>query len=142
MGNGNKIQLLQFVGTGFEGETVLALLKSKLSSELTPSANEFAELTVRSLAPCRTCITLVSEKSTTEIIEPSGSIAEGEMFELLSKVSSVGKVGGLAIMGSMPPGCPDSTYSSIVSESCDKRSRVRLSLSYFHISFHVEISWI
>lgn len=104
---------------------MLQLLKSKLSCENANIISNVDTLTVRSLSPCRTCITLVSEKSTTEIIEPSGRIAEEEMVALLSKVSSVGKVGGLAIMGSMPPGCPDSTYSSIVSEACDRGSRVR-----------------
>lgn len=104
---------------------MLQLLKSNLSCEKANAIKNY-DMTVRSLSPCRTCITLVSEKSTTEIIEPSGKIEEEEMVALLSKVSSVGKVGGLAIMGSMPPGCPDSTYPSIVSVACDRGSRVRL----------------
>eukprot|EP01036_Dinobryon_divergens_P027548 gene27548-36343_t len=123
IGNGNKFELLQFIGTGFEGDTVLQLLKSNLSCEKANAIKNY-DMTVRSLSPCRTCITLVSEKSTTEIIEPSGKIEEEEMVALLGKVSSVGKVGGLAIMGSMPPGCPDSTYPSIVSVACDRGSRV------------------
>ena len=32
--------------------------------------------------------------------------------------------GGVAVMGSMPPGCPPDLYASIISKSCDQHSKV------------------
>ena len=130
MGNGKKFQILQFIGTGSEGNRLLELLGSLLSDENEPVNTAVSQLSIRSSTPCRICSTLVSESSTTEIIEPSGQISEEEISLLLRKVSEIGSVGGLAVMGSMPPGCPETLYSSIASIACDGRSRVTISHLY------------
>jgi len=60
----------------------------------------------------RTCTSIVSDTSTTELIEPSGTITKRELNELLDKLSNC-KAEALCVMGSMPPGCPENTYADI-----------------------------
>ena len=74
----SPFSLLQFLGTGPEGDTLSNLL-NKMSN------NKFDfQYTVRTSSPCRTCITLVDPLNcvapeSTEIIEPSGLISEQEV---------------------------------------------------------------
>jgi fructose-1-phosphate kinase PfkB-like protein len=122
MGNAERFELLQFVGNGFEGDTVLQLIDAKKS--LIGSIEYTRKFTVRPTTPCRTCITLVSPLSTTEIVEPSGSVSQQDVNQLLSTLELAGKVGGLAVMGSMPPGCPPKLYADIINQACDSGSQV------------------
>ena len=130
-----ETKLLQFVGHGAEGDTLLAILEQVVS----PSNL----LTVRTKGRCRTCITLIDQSSnkSTELIEPSDNISEMEVIELLQLAHAVcnklsndinennieaAKVAGLAIMGSLPPGVSTDTYAQIVSRVCDCNSRIIL----------------
>ena len=64
--------LLQFLGSGSEGDALAALLHQL---PLQKSSNTIdSDLSIRTTAPCRTCITLVDKVKgeATEIIEPSG----------------------------------------------------------------------
>ena len=36
------------------------------------------------------------------------------------------KVGGVAVMGSMPPGCPVDLYSKILGRVCDSETKVAI----------------
>jgi hypothetical protein len=69
-------------------------------------------LTVRTASGMRTCTSIVASDTTTELVEPSGTIAENEMEELMGKLEKV-QASALCIMGSMPPGCSDDTYAKI-----------------------------
>jgi fructose-1-phosphate kinase PfkB-like protein len=101
------MQLAQFVGVGAEGDTVHTMLEELLGK---PAMG----LTVRTASGMRTCTSIVGSDSTTELVEPSGTIAEDEMEELMSKLQKV-QASALCIMGSMPPGCSDDTYAKIYS---------------------------
>jgi fructose-1-phosphate kinase PfkB-like protein len=99
------MQLAQFVGGGAEGETVHNMMEELLGE---PAMG----LTVRTASGMRTCTSIVGSDTTTELVEPSGTIAEDEMEELMSKLQEV-QASALCIMGSMPPGCSDDTYAKI-----------------------------
>jgi fructose-1-phosphate kinase PfkB-like protein len=105
--NGN-VQLAQFIGTGPEGDQVDIMLRDLLG-------DNSMGLTVRpETSGMRTCTSIVASDSTTELVEPSGTILSSEMDELYSKIrSNPNKVMALCFMGSMPPGCPETTYSDI-----------------------------
>ena len=80
--------LLQFLGTGAEGDALENLLQKLTSSQesssssstststSTSTSNVFStsSLSVRTAVPCRTCVTLVDtvKGEATEIVEPSG----------------------------------------------------------------------
>jgi fructose-1-phosphate kinase PfkB-like protein len=98
-------QLAQFVGGGAEGDTVQTMLEELLGK---PAMG----LTVRTASGMRTCTSIVGSDTTTELVEPSGTIAEDEMEELMGKLQKV-QASALCIMGSMPPGCSDDTYAKI-----------------------------
>lgn len=126
-------KLLQFLGSGSEGDM--------LSSLLVERANVDPEFSVRSSSSCRTCITLLDESKNiaTEIIEPSGRITEEEinlMYSLLNDVYRISttatsssstisnSINGLAAMGSIPPGCPGDIYANIIALTCNTQSKV------------------
>ena len=69
---GNSISLVQFLGQGPEGDYLSRLLREKTASS---AHTDYSDLSTRTIAPCRTCITLVDNSSNevTEIIEPSGT---------------------------------------------------------------------
>lgn len=118
--------LLQLLGKGAEGDQVLELLRPLIDKKM-------EKLSVRPSIRCRTCITLVDpvKQETTEIIEPSDPMAIEEVEYMINTVTEtfvVDKVGGIAIMGSMPPGCPPTTYRSVVSATCDVNSKVILNV--------------
>ena len=57
--------------------------------------------------------------------EPSGKITPAEIDRLLLLLAGTSnRVGGLAIMGSMPPGCPSDLYASVIKLTCDSQSKV------------------
>ena len=118
--NDNKVLLAQFLGQGAEGEQVSNILKKQhgLSDALT----------IRNLAPLRTCTTIVGESEATELVETSGEVTPTEMKALQDKVDELTNTGGKAncicIMGSMPPGCHDDTYADLTSRLADKESLV------------------
>jgi fructose-1-phosphate kinase PfkB-like protein len=118
--------LLQFVGSGGEGDTLIKLLH-----QLGSNISDINDFSIRTVSSCRTCITLIdkSTEEVTELIEPSGAIEPSEIEEMFSKLSSSfdhrNKVGGIAVMGSSPPGCPSSLYSDIIRLVCDNQSKVR-----------------
>jgi fructose-1-phosphate kinase PfkB-like protein len=99
------MQLAQFVGCGAEGDTVHTMLEELLGE---PAMG----LTVRTASGMRTCTSIVGSHATTELVEPSGTITEGETEELMGKLQKV-QASALCIMGSMPPGCSDDTYAKI-----------------------------
>lgn len=99
------MQLAQFVGGGAEGDTVNTMLKELLGEPA-------MRLTVRTASSMRTCTSIVGSDATTELVEPSGTIAKDEMGELMGKLQKV-QASALCIMGSMPPGCSDDTYAKI-----------------------------
>ena len=130
------IRLVQFLGNGFAGDTVCAMLRGRLGVE----ATEFT--TVRTRSELRTCTSIVAADETTELVEPSGEIAGDELKELLalfdtrgtvdstvnsngnnnsnspdtdtaSATTATAKARSLCIMGSMPPGCPEDTYAKL-----------------------------
>eukprot|EP01039_Chlorochromonas_danica_P001840 gene1839-2013_t len=124
-----KTGLLQFIGSGCEGDTLLSMLENLLPGCLHPSPQL---LTVRTKGRCRTCITLIEEKSkhhSTELIEPSPAILHEEETVLLDLVSTsyaTRKVGAIAFMGSLPPNVSKDIYASIITRSCDSSSKVIL----------------
>jgi fructose-1-phosphate kinase PfkB-like protein len=99
------LQLAQFVGSGAEGDTVYTMLEELLGESA-------MGLTVRPASGMRTCTSIVGSDTTTELVEPSGTIAEEEMEEFMSKLQGV-QASALCIMGSMPPGCSSDTYAKI-----------------------------
>ena len=165
-------QLLQFLGSGAEGDALAHLLATRAQVD--------TKYSIRSRSTCRTCLTILEEGSShaaaaTEIIEPSGVITEDEVSEMYAVVSdnylslqssssaaaadeSTGvslpssssssssvestAVQGLAIMGSMPPGCPGDLYSNLIALTCDDSSKVRPDLILYSlciISIHPSI---
>lgn len=101
-----NVQLAQFVGKGPEGDVVFDLLEKRLGKEA-------MELTVRPRSSLRTCTTIVASDVSTELVEPSDPIEPEELAELMTKLGSETAAATLCIMGSMPPGCPSTTYASI-----------------------------
>lgn len=116
--DGDAVILTQFIGQGGEGDLVLSELKQRRLSDA---------LTIRNGAPLRTCTTIVSDECATELVENSGTISKEEMGELFGRVESLtkdGKAGCLCIMGSMPPGCDQDTYSELTKRLIDDNSLV------------------
>jgi fructose-1-phosphate kinase PfkB-like protein len=103
-----NVQLAQFIGTGPEGDQVDTMLRELLGDDA-------MALTVRPKnSGMRTCTSIVATDSTTELVEPSGSILSFELDELHKKIrSNPNQINALCFMGSMPPGCKESTYSDI-----------------------------
>lgn len=103
------LQLAQFIGSGPEGDIVWNLLEQRWG-------HDALKMSVRPSSALRTCTSIVACDETTELVEPSGIIKGDEMEQLLKHVEqhvTQQSVSALCIMGSMPPGCPDETYSSI-----------------------------
>jgi fructose-1-phosphate kinase PfkB-like protein len=123
--------LAQFLGTGAEGDQLAGLLQELAGAE---GVGELNQLTVRTSARLRNAITLLSPgpDDTTEIVEPSGSVSEEELEKMRAALtrSFGGGVGrgspGIAVMGSMPPGCPALLYAELVKLCADKQSAVVL----------------
>lgn len=109
-----QIRLAQFLGMDPAGDQVCAMMQQQ---QLLPLALEqSSSLTVRVQSPLRVCTSIVTEDSTTELVEPSGNIQPGEIQALMNKLrnpsSSTAKA--LCIMGSLPPGCSEtSTYADM-----------------------------
>lgn len=110
------LRLAQFIGTGSEGDFVWNLLQQRWGKEA-------LEISVRPATPLRISTSVVTCDETTELVDPSGIITKEEMKKLLDSLEhlvmtatqkqSSSIVSALCIMGSMPPGCPDETYSLI-----------------------------
>lgn len=102
------LKLAQFVGTGYEGDQVYNMLENILGPEA-------LELTVRpTTSGMRTCTSIVASDTTTELVEPSGTIIDHDMKELFIKLNQLKRqVSAICFMGSMPPGCPETTYADI-----------------------------
>lgn len=121
--------LAQFLGSGAEGDQLLTLLAS-LTLKSDPHYNP-AQLTVRTSSRLRNAITLLNPPpaDATEIVEPSGSILQSELQQLKSTFSnqfSNTPAPGVAVMGSMPPGCPTSYYCDLLSLCTSPQSKVLL----------------
>ena len=117
--------ILQLLGRGAEGDVLLAAIK-KLQPHTFMNA-----LSIRTEAPCRVCVTLVDtvKGEATEIVEPSGKISQEEIDLLLlatERQYASEKAGGVAVMGSMPPGCPPTLYGDILRRVCDRQTKVLL----------------
>lgn len=125
--------LVQFLGKGAEGDALAGLIETLLETSSAATAagiSEFSKtLSVRTSAPCRTCVTLVDrvKGEATEIVEPSGTVSETELINLVSTLDlqfKESKPMGVAVMGSMPPGCPVNTYASILQRVCNINTKV------------------
>ena len=115
--------LVQFIGTGYEGDMVYNKMSKDFLSSV--SATCLSATTVRTTSILRTCTSIVTQASTTELIDPSGIIASEEIIELLDKIqqtasasslsstSSTNNIQSMCFMGSMPPGCSSDLYSKI-----------------------------
>ena len=109
----DKVILTQFIGEGPEGDAVLSALRQRRLSD---------SLTVRNGAPLRTCTTIVSDDCATELVENSGTISSEEINELFTRVEGLtesGRASCLCIMGSMPPGCGETTYAELTKRLVD-----------------------
>ena len=117
----------QLVGTGAEGDTLMSLL-TELAGPA--EAATLHRLTVRSSARLRNAITLLSPKSqeATEVVEPSGPVTEQEIEQLKAQLRETPPASGVAVMGSMPPGCPPSLYSDLLPLCTDEQSTVLLDI--------------
>ena len=76
-------------------------------------------------AATRICTTLLSGVSTTELIDPSGSVSEAELSGLLEKITTsldTGGIGGLALCGTTPPGA-DKLYGAMAQSLMADASR-------------------
>ena len=109
-----KMAIAQFIGQGAEGDQVLDLLEDRVGADA-------LKLTTRTASPLRTCTSVVAADTTTELIEPSGAISPEEMSDLLSKLAHFegGSAAAVCVMGSMPPGCPETTYAEIYERSAN-----------------------
>lgn len=103
-----NVNLAQFVGKGASGDAVYELLEGLFEKEE-------LSLTIRAESEMRTCTSIIASDETTELVEPSGVIVEKEMISLLRLVEEQAQrnAAGLCIMGSMPPGCDDSSYAKM-----------------------------
>ena len=122
----SDFDLCMFLGNGSVGDQLGRLIENTVQIDILSSP-----LTVRTKGRCRTCVSLVdkSNNETTEVIEPSEPISSEEITQLLDHVRlfyNEGKASGVAVMGSMPPGCPLSLYGSILSRACGSESKVLL----------------
>jgi tagatose 6-phosphate kinase len=103
-----SLQLVQFVGSGPEGDTVQTMLQQRLGEDAIKWS------TVRTTSPMRTCTTIVSSDESTELVEPSGAVTQDEWQELLEKLrTKVSNPSAICIMGSLPPGLQADTYATI-----------------------------
>jgi fructose-1-phosphate kinase PfkB-like protein len=100
-----NVQLAHFVGTGPEGDTVLALLKNRV--------DDATSLSLRTASAMRTCTTIVASDESTELVEPSGVVTEEERDAFLAKCKEVSPPAAICIMGSMPPGLPVDMYATM-----------------------------
>jgi fructose-1-phosphate kinase PfkB-like protein len=104
----DNLQLVQFVGSGPEGDMVQAMLQRRLGED------SIKWLTVRTASAMRTCTTIVSSEESTELVEPSGIVTEDEWNELLERLKTkVSNPSSICIMGSLPPGLQADTYATI-----------------------------
>jgi fructose-1-phosphate kinase PfkB-like protein len=112
-----ETRLAQFVGMGAGGDAVMSMLNEKLGVEGATA------LTVRSRSPMRTCTTIVASDESTELVEPSGAIEEGEQAEILNLLKAkASETAAICIMGSMPPGCPREMYANIYEHISSKKT--------------------
>lgn len=140
----NHIYLAQLVGSGAEGDLALSKLNQALNvdgngissgtarttgqisvdeNSREDSKHAWRSLTVRTKAALRTCTTIVSNDSATELVEPSGTILPNEIKLLKDKIDDISStnIRGLCIMGSMPPGCEANLYAELygkITENC------------------------
>jgi fructose-1-phosphate kinase PfkB-like protein len=123
----HDVKLAQFLGKGLEGDTVLSYFLNRHDKNMDLS------LSIRSQEKLRICTTIVTSKdaarhavlsSSTELVEPSGTIQPNEVEEMRHAVKTLvanhseggnheSFLRGICIMGSMPPGCPSSLYADL-----------------------------
>jgi 1-phosphofructokinase len=109
--------LLQFLGQGFEGNTLLSMLESHTDSIIS----------VRTRAKCRLSIILLNGDQTTEIIEPTDNLEVAEIQEMLQLVDKEYphvKPNCIAVMGSLPKNCPENYYSQLLERLVTEESIV------------------
>jgi fructose-1-phosphate kinase PfkB-like protein len=107
----SDFRLLQFVGTGPEGDAVTQMLDGMFDPAV-------LSLTVRPKSGLRTCTSIVAKTETTELVEPSGVISPEELQALLDAAATV-TADAICVMGSLPPGCPDDTYAKLFKRMSD-----------------------
>jgi fructose-1-phosphate kinase PfkB-like protein len=114
----SDFRLLQFVGTGPEGDAVARMLENMFVDD--PSVLDF---TVRPKSGMRTCTSIVAQSETTELVEPSGIVAPEELQRLLDVASTI-RADALCVMGSLPPGCPEDTYAQLYRRMADANTLI------------------
>lgn len=134
MGAKKSPLLLQFLGNGAEGDALAALLQNLSGLDKALLKTESDALSIRTSTPCRTCVTIVDSVrgEATEIIEPSGKVLQEEvntLLQILDLQFADQKACGVAVMGSMPPGCSLDLYSSILRRICDSKTKVSTTIS-------------
>ena len=115
------IKLVQFVGSGHEGDALIDLIEKSQISTITQRIN----------GPCRCAITLVDQSKdmeATEIVEPSSKVNSNDIDAILHEVkqlsnneSKSNKNSAIAFMGSAPPGCEPDLYGKFVKASMPKK---------------------
>lgn len=142
MGAKKSPLLLQFLGNGAEGDALAALLQNLIGLDKTSLKIESDALSIRTSTSCRTCVTIVDSVrgEATEIVEPSGKVLQEEvntLLQILDLQFADQKASGVAVMGSMPPGCSLDLYSSILRRICNSKTKVSttISVSFYRKSF-------
>jgi fructose-1-phosphate kinase PfkB-like protein len=107
--------VLQFIGTGSEGDTVYNTMLDIFEGDAC-----FESTTIRTKSKMRTCTSIVTMQSTTELVEPSGIVLEAEIEAMIDSIRTINADASrqtssksLCFMGSMPPGCPPELYARI-----------------------------
>ena len=106
---------------GFIGGSNASLILKELKEERVSS--DF----IITAANTRVCTTIInkSNRSFTELIEPSGKISSSEVTALKKKLSALLKKAKLAtISGTLPPGVPENFYNWIITEAAKNNVRV------------------
>ncbi|WP_086350128.1 1-phosphofructokinase family hexose kinase [Candidatus Enterococcus clewellii] len=111
--------------TGFLGGHTGELLKDGLDQlEIKHSFSPCAEET-------RNCIAILSENKQTEILEPGPTIKQDEINQFLKNFTVLLKTGieWVTLSGSLPQGCPDDFYQTLLALSEKEKCKVLLDSS-------------
>jgi fructose-1-phosphate kinase PfkB-like protein len=121
-----NLRLIQFLGSSYEGKALEKMLEDV--------GGPNALITHHFQGRCRSAITLIDSGKTngeaTEIVEPSQRMSQEDIIAILDKAKEAypmgAKVRAVAVMGSMPSGCPIGLYGEIIKVTCDENSIVLL----------------
>jgi fructose-1-phosphate kinase PfkB-like protein len=120
----HSLRLAQFLGRGAAGDLVHELWQTLFRETMdeTETDRQWLQVddsvTIRTQGPLRTCTSVVTATATTELVEPSSIVSDAEWTELITALTMTSTAttavpAAVAIMGSMPPGCPPDAYAQI-----------------------------